>query len=1600
MSTSSRLSAWPRSGVAALGALALAWGALLAIAPPPSAAAATGTGTGADVPVDASGQTLGGITGVSQKDAAVTLTAARGAVRISFLDETSVRIEADPSGTFSDPANTPQKDPSDPTKSDAARSADIVVGADSFQAPQVSVEQGSVIRVSTSKVTVTVDRSTSQLSMLRADGTAVWTESSPLSFGASTTQHLKPQQGEQFIGGGMQNGRVVHTGQTINITKDYNWADGGHPNAVPYYMSSAGYGVLRDTFAPGSYTFTGDTTTTHAEKRFDAYYFVGDYKQALNSYTQLTGRPMMPPIYALEYGDADCYNRSNPGYSSSGFTSADTPKQKTYDAVQTAKAFADNDMPAGWMLVNDGYGCEYTPDPSPYDPSNPGKGLGGTVQGIKDAAGLKTGLWTQRSLTQQESEVGQDGIALRKLDVAWVGEGYRMALTACENAHDGIEQYSSARGTVLMVEGWAGAQRCGMQWTGDHTGSLDAIRWEVPAISGSANSGLAFTTADVDGIFGGSPESYVRDLQWKALAPALYSMSGWAPVDKRPWLYGDAATQINRQYLQLRQRLMPYIYSLSADAHRDGVSPVRSMPLEFPADPASYSAEATNQFMLGGDILVAPVSSHTDIRNGIQLPAGSSWIDYWTGKSYQGGQVVNGYAAPLQTLPMFIRAGAVVPQGIVARNASLVPEDSTITLDVYPSGRSTFTLTEDDKVSRDYASGAASVQTFTVDAPAKDAGDVAVTIGTRTGSYTGMAASRPYQLDVHSGSAPDAVRVGGTELPKQADKAAFDAAPSGWYYDQDAPGGVVHVKAGPVASTDSQTVTLVNTSAVGGKASDASAAEVSVALDDQAFQGQGTTERVTFRNTGDHAKTAVTLAPKLADGWTVTGTGSTTVDTVAPGASATAEFTIVPGTANAGLQTVGATATYTDAQSGSHTISGANQIDVAFGSLAGAYDSVSVTTVAGRASGDFDGGGASFSAEQLKTAPTPQGGVSPGSTVTVDAGTPTKIDYTWPKAGPDVPDSVSMNGQTIGLTGTGTHLAVLASAAAGQGVTPELTLSYADGTVQKQSLFFPNWLPQGSLGGATVAISSLGRNNAANANSPEYTTSTYQVYSNTVRLIPGKQLKAVTLPVATNVKVFDWQVADFPLPAAPTGDVFASDLDWVSATTGWGTVGKDVANVEPGAATGDPLSINGTTYTKGLGVHASSKITYYLGGQCTRFTADVGLQDPFTGKIIFSVVGDGTQRYQSRTYVPGFAAEHVDVDVTGVQYIELNVDPTTAGAINGAHGDWANAAFRCAPPDTTAPTTTATVTPDAAASGWYTTAPSVALAATDDVGVTATQYRWTPEGAWNLYDKPVLLSDGVTSFGYRSLDAAGNTEDAKTVTLKVDTVAPTVSIAADRGARTVTVTGSDATSGIDRIEYSIDGGATWSTYGAALSAPEGGISVLARAFDKAGNVSSTSAPAVIPPVDQPQPGQPLIDAPRTAQAGSRVDIHLRDFPASASLTVTLHSTPVQLGAVVADGDGAADLAATIPADTEPGTHTIVVTSGDEVLASSALTVVAAGAPVGPAAGPSTAVSALPTTGADPAPLLGIVAALLAIGGALVALRRRRRSADRPQPDEA
>ncbi|WP_281445431.1 NPCBM/NEW2 domain-containing protein, partial [Paenarthrobacter nicotinovorans] len=314
----------------------------------------------------------------------------------------------------------------------------------------------------------------------------------------------------------------------------------------------------------------------------------------------------------------------------------------------------------------------------------------------------------------------------------------------------------------------------------------------------------------------------------------------------------------------------------------------------------------------------------------------------------------------------------------------------------------------------------------------------------------------------------------------------------------------------------------------------------------------------------------------------------------------------------------------------------------------------------------------------------PAGGVRPGSTVTVDAGKPTQVDYTWPAVGPDVPNSVALSAQTIAVKGKGTHLAVLGSAAVGNGTSPTLTLTYADGSTEKQSIFFPNWLQPSVLNGALLAVSEQGRNNA-NGPSPEYTQYKYQAFSNTVRLNPTKELASVTLPTDTRVKFFDWKVTSQPLPDIPHGAVYASETPWVQALNGYGVIGKNVANKDSASSPDKPLAINYTdpatgqqpVFSKGLGVHAASKITYYLGGKCTSFTSQVGLESGFGGNIIFKVNADGVNKYQSRTYTPGFAPESVSVDLTGAAYVELVVDPS--GSINGAHGVWGDAKFTCAP---------------------------------------------------------------------------------------------------------------------------------------------------------------------------------------------------------------------------------------------------------------------------------------------------------------------------------
>ena len=225
---------------------------------------------------------------------------------------------------------------------------------------------------------------------------------------------------------------------------------------------------------------------------------------------------------------------------------------------------------------------------------------------------------------------------------------------------------------------------------------------------GAGLSGYNAATGDVDGIFGGSAQTQVRDLQWKALTPAWMIISGWSKQTnnmKQPWIFGEPYTTINRKYMKLKARLTPYMYTLSREAYDTGTPTNRAMVLEFPNDPTTWSKRTQYQFMTGESILVAPVYEDTTVRNDIYLPNGR-WIDYWDGTEFNGSTTLNNYAAPLEKLPMFIKAGAIIPLGPEMLYDGQKPMDP-ITFDVYPSGKSSFTLYEDDGSTQRYRTGAA-----------------------------------------------------------------------------------------------------------------------------------------------------------------------------------------------------------------------------------------------------------------------------------------------------------------------------------------------------------------------------------------------------------------------------------------------------------------------------------------------------------------------------------------------------------------------------------------------------------------------------------------------------------------------------------------------------------------------------------------------------------------------------------------------------------------------------------------------------------------------------------------------------------------------------
>ena len=359
-------------------------------------------------------------------------------LRVTFYRPDVFRIQAATNSAYADPKNDPEK-------------AQILVLDEIGNTKVKTNENDEQITFKTKAVTLTLNKATTQFELRDASGTLLWSETAPLTFGddTNTVQTLSTDIDENFFGGGQQNGYFTHKGTKIDIRADGNWNEGGHPNPAPFYMSQKGYAVLRNTFSTGAYDFTSNESIMleHNEARFDAYYFIGPtFNRMVDLYTEFTGRPNFVCMWAMELGDADAYMTRDKETKELSKDEDGNFVEITPDVIERlAKKYREHDMPGGWILPNDGYGCGYTNLPE-------------VVEALAEL-GFYTGLWTESDLTKTDWEVGTAGIRVQKLDVAWTGPAYQFSLDANKKAWTSLTTNSDTRGIVWTVQGWAGTQR-------------------------------------------------------------------------------------------------------------------------------------------------------------------------------------------------------------------------------------------------------------------------------------------------------------------------------------------------------------------------------------------------------------------------------------------------------------------------------------------------------------------------------------------------------------------------------------------------------------------------------------------------------------------------------------------------------------------------------------------------------------------------------------------------------------------------------------------------------------------------------------------------------------------------------------------------------------------------------------------------------------------------------------------------------------------------------------------------------------------------------------------------------------------------------------
>ena len=717
------------------------------------------------------------VTGVKQEVSGVLLTMQTGAMRIEVDTDSIIHVIYSPTASF-------------PTQ------VDYVVTKTTWPAAQWKMESNArEVSLVTPRLKVSVSKSDGVITYTDSSGKKLVAEGpktmTPAVINGENTYHAEDNiaiygSEEAFYGLGQhQAGVWNYRGESVDVSQDNTSI------AVPLLVSTNGYGL-----------FWNNTSRCRFNNRFvhslyissevadtiDYYFLYGpDFDKVIAGYRELTGAAPMFGKWA--YGFWQCKNK----YQSQQELLAVAHKYRELhipvdNIVQDwfwwttkgefvfnknypdAKGMIDDlhanhfhlmisvwpyfdpgtatytDMDKRGFFIDRTKVRAYHPaGMAVYDATNPAARA--YYWNLMDKALFQIGAdawWLDT--TEPETEGREENLMLN--NKLAIGSGARYAnlfpLMTTTAVYEGQRKASDRKRVyILSRSAFAGAQRNAVTaWSGDILSDWESYKRQIPAGLNFSLSGIPYWTTDIGGFFIGNPndpgyrELFVRWFQYGTFCP-IFRVHGTRTTNRNElWSYGADAQAMLTKFDQLRYKLLPYTYSVAWMTTHESYTPMRPLVMDFQADVRAQNIG--DQFMYGPAILVSPVTEPGAVTRHLYLPK-TQWYDFWTGRAAEGGRAIDA-AAPLDSLPLYVRAGLDCPDGAGCGICGKKPADP-IELRVYRGAGGSFTLYEDEGDSYDYEKGVYATIPMHWDEAAGT-----LTISERTGRFPGMLESRTFRV--------------------------------------------------------------------------------------------------------------------------------------------------------------------------------------------------------------------------------------------------------------------------------------------------------------------------------------------------------------------------------------------------------------------------------------------------------------------------------------------------------------------------------------------------------------------------------------------------------------------------------------------------------------------------------------------------------------------------------------------------------------------------------------------------------------------------------------------------------------------------------------